>query len=220
MDKIYNLIFTMQWLSGAICGVIVLISITAMILNSSDEGMRSRYLLRIRNSIIALILILLINQITNLITSDRYFSGTNGTIGIGDFSDITIAGIKNLDDLENSPYQNEERTVISFEEVDYIITSTKNSMNVGKNLTLWGKGEYLVDCFVVKNCSQKTNGKAKIGNKAFYLIFNGCSNFPLIETSLKGSLYSAEDISASASAFGGEYTVIHRGSDQAGGILP
>lgn len=220
MDKIYSLIFAMQGIAGGICGVIILISITATIFNASDEGMRNRYLIRIRNSIIALILILLINQITNIMTNGRYFNDSTGTLGIGDFSDVSIAGMKTLNDLENNPYENENRTVISFEDVDYIIASTKNSMNVGKNLTLWGKGEYLVDCFVVKNCSQKTNGKAKVGNKAFYLVFNGCNNFPLIETSLKGSLYSAEDISASASAFSGEYTVIHRGSDQAGGILP
>lgn len=220
MNIILNLILAMQWIAGVVCGVIILVSIVNMIMNSSDEGMRNRYIVRIRNAIIAFILCILINQITNIVTSERYFNDSIGSLGIGDFSDVSIPGVKNLDDLQTVPYENESKTVISFEDVDYIIANTKNGMNVGKNLNLWGKGQYLVDCFVVKNCSQKTNGTAKVGNKAFYLIFNGCDNFPLIETSLKGSLYSAEDISASASAFAGEYTVIHRGSDQAGGILP
>ena len=220
MNKIYELIFSMQKLAGFICAVIILVLIIMIIINAKDEGMRDRYLVRIRNAIIALILILLINGITNLVTNGRYFNDSTGSLGIGDFSDVYIPGMKNLSDLQNTPYENESRTVISFEDVDYIIASTKTGMNVGKNLNLWGKGEYLVDCFVVTNCSEKTNGKAKVGNKAFYLIYNGCSNFPLIETALKGSLYSAEDISASASAFTGEYTVIHRGSDQAGGMLP
>lgn len=220
MDKIYDLISAMQIIAGAICSVIILISIVAIIFNAKDDGMRERYFIRIRNAVIALILVLLINQITNLVTSEQYFNGSSSSIGIGDFSDVYIPGMKNLDDLQDAPYNNESRTVISFEDVDYILASNKTNMNVGKNLNLWGKGEYLVDCFVVKNCSQKTNGKAKVGNKAFYLIYSGCDNYPLIETSLKGSLYSAEDISASASAFGGEYTVIHRGNDQAGGMLP
>ena len=111
MNKIYELIFSMQKLAGFICAVIILVLIIMIIINAKDEGMRDRYLVRIRNAIIALILILLINGITNLVTNGRYFNDSTGSLGIGDFSDVYIPGMKNLSDLQNTPYENESRTV-------------------------------------------------------------------------------------------------------------
>lgn len=208
MDTLNNLIGTLKWISGAVCAVIIAISIFSIMVNGGDEGTTHRYIARIRNALIALILILLIGQITNLVTSDRYFNDSSSSaLGIGDFSDVSTEVGFSDNAMYAANYSNEVRTVFSYAEDEYIIDGSKE-VNLGKNLSIWGKGQYLKNCYLVKSCTSKINGTAKVGGLTYYIV----DNTYLLEKSVKGSVYSDDELEGVAVGTIADCKLIHQGN--------
>lgn len=208
MDTLNNLIGALKWVAGSICAVIICISIFAIIINGSEEGVTHRYICRIRNALIALILILLIGQITSLVTSGRYFNdGSIGALGIGDFSDVSVEIGFSDDAMYAANYSNEARTVFSYAEDDYIIDGAKD-VNLGKNLSIWGKGQYVKNCYLIKSCTSKTNGTAKVGSLTYYIV----DNTYLLEKSVKGSVYNDDELAGVAVGTVSDCRLVHQGN--------
>lgn len=126
---IYNIVNFLSILAGIALVASIVYAMIKMV--TGDEGDHQRYLRRVRNGIIALILIITLNPIVKLVT--QYISPDetkNSFTGIGDFSDIQYATIPNGDGLTGKT-DTKNRPMIIIDGEYYVRTAEAKSKNFG-----------------------------------------------------------------------------------------
>ena len=86
MNTIYYVINFLGFLAGFLCVAMICMSVLKIM--TGDEQDHRQYINRIRNGIIALILIISISVVKNLVL--KYFPYQESMEAIGDFSNITV----------------------------------------------------------------------------------------------------------------------------------
>lgn len=129
-----------EWLIG-IAGIFCAFSIvmSAIKIMTGDEGESKQYLKRIKNSIIAIILILSVFTIKSLVV-DNYFSPSSSEFGIGNFNNIEI-GIVGSVVTDNGNSDKQKRQMIAVDGQLYVRTDSN------KNITLDGKLKIKADIY-------------------------------------------------------------------------
>lgn len=120
-DIIYKVINTLGGLSGIACLLMMSVAFVKML--TGDEQDRNIYIRRIKNGIIALILILSIVIIVRLV--GKYFPANKNYSSIGDFSDISVSMTQGV-----SNKVNETRQMVSIDETIYVRTKQETKFDL------------------------------------------------------------------------------------------
>lgn len=110
---IYRVINTLGGLAGIACLLMMSVAFVKML--TGDEQDRNIYIRRIKNGIIALILILSIVIIVRLV--GKYFPANKSYSSIGDFSDIQVSMTQGVSNVVN-----ETRQMVSIDGIIYVRT--------------------------------------------------------------------------------------------------
>ena len=86
MSRIYHIVNYLGYLAGFACVLMIAVAVYKIL--TGDEMEYRRYLTRIRNGLVALVLILTISTTKNLVLT--YFPYTQSADAIGDFSSIKV----------------------------------------------------------------------------------------------------------------------------------
>lgn len=124
-DIIYKIINTLGGLAGIGCTLMILVSGLKMIIG--DENERNIYVRRVKNGVIALILILTIVSVVRLV--GKYFPVNKNYSSIGDFSDISVSMIQGV-----SQAVNETRQLVSIDGTIYVKTKENVEYDVDPGL--------------------------------------------------------------------------------------
>lgn len=178
---VYQIINWIGIIAGTGCVAMILMSVIAIA--TGDESAHSRFLKRIKNGIIALILIISVTQITNLTT--QYFS-VDSKAGIGDFSEYVSASA----DQGIAEIITEDRNMILFEGNIYVEYKSGKKLDFNK-----GAGKYQIYVSIYKNysdCQGVTKGAW--ASEQFYIFYDRCGNkmSETVRDKYKGYLFSAE----------------------------
>ena len=147
MNTIYYVINFLGILAGFLCVAMILISVYKIM--TGDEQAHHQYINRIRNGIIALILIISISVIKNIVL--KYFPYQESIEAIGDFSNVTVSLTDGALSEEHKDVQG--RDVIRVDGFYYVNTGGK-LINIGG---FWDT--YKIWCSVYKSYDdcQRTN---------------------------------------------------------------
>jgi len=177
MNIIYYIINFLGVLSGALCVLMICISIYKIM--TGDEQAHHQYINRIKYGIIALILVLCIGTVKNIVL--KYFPYVESEDAIGNFSDITITitdgAIKEKHEDVNG------RSVIRVDGFYYVNTGEK-LINIGG---FWD--QYKIWCSVYKaydDCQGVTKGA--MADDIYYLSWENTK----LKGESKGFLMSAD----------------------------
>lgn len=120
MDNLKDIVSFLMIFSGVICATSILISLAKILLNSDDSIV---YVKRIKNSLVALVLVLTVVNIVNV--TQRYFSSiSDSDFGIGKISqDIEIATID--DTFKDSSKDKDGREVVFINNYKFVVMNTK-----------------------------------------------------------------------------------------------
>lgn len=120
MANLKDIVSFLMIFSGIICAVSIFISLTKILLNSDDSIV---YVKRIKNSLVALVLVLTIVNIVNV--TQRYFSSVSDSdFGIGKISpNIEIATID--DTFKDSSKDKDGREVVFINNYKFVVMNTK-----------------------------------------------------------------------------------------------
>lgn len=122
---VYRIINALGWIAGISCVAMIVFAIFKIM--TGDEQDKSRYLRRIRNGIIAFILILSITVITNIVT--KYFTpNVNAETSIGDFSKVDVDIVQGISNNYSPSGQ-----IAMIEGNSYIKTSSDKKYDVDKS---------------------------------------------------------------------------------------
>ena len=161
---IYNIVNFLSILAGIALVASIVYAMIKMV--TGDEGDHQRYLRRVRNGIIALILIITLNPIVKLVT--QYISPDetkNSFTGIGDFSDIQYATIPNGDGLTGKT-DTKNRPMIIIDGEYYVRTAEAKSKNFGSWNKRWAIS---VEEYKEYDVAQRT-ASSKLANVSYYKI--------------------------------------------------
>lgn len=120
-DIIYKIINTLGGLAGITCLLMMSVAFVKML--TGDEQDRNIYIRRIKNGIIALILILSIVIIVRLV--GKYFPVNKNYSNIGDFSDISVSMIQGVSNVVN-----ETRQMVSIDGIIYVRTKQETKFDL------------------------------------------------------------------------------------------
>lgn len=124
-DIIYKIINTLGGLAGIGCTLMILVSGLKMIIG--DENERNIYVRRVKNGVIALILILTIVSVVQLV--GKYFPVNKNYSSIGDFSDKSVSMIQGVSNAVN-----ETRQLVSIDGTIYVKTKENVEFDVDPGL--------------------------------------------------------------------------------------
>lgn len=146
---IYKIINTLGWIAGISCVAMILFAVFKIM--TGDESEHSRYIKRIRNGIIAFILILTITVITNLVT--KYFTpNLSAETSIGDFSDVNVSVVQGISNNYSPTGQ-----IAIIEGASYIKTASDKKYDVDKGW--FSSKKIVVDYYKdVTQCTGTTKG--------------------------------------------------------------
>lgn len=120
-DIIYKVINTLGGLAGIACLLMMSVAFVKML--TGDEQDRNIYIRRIKNGIIALILILSIVIIVRLV--GKYFPANKSYSSIGDFSDISVSMTQGVSNVVN-----ETRQMVSIDGIIYVRTKQETKFDL------------------------------------------------------------------------------------------
>ena len=123
MEYAKEIVGFLQWIAGISCVVSILVSIFKMV---TEEDTRGIYIIRIKHSLIALVLIYTISIIINLVPT--YF--TNANIGIGKI-DKNNKALMISDSVEDKDSQKREIVYISGQKC--VVTDVNQELFYKKN---------------------------------------------------------------------------------------
>lgn len=185
MSRVYHIVNYLGYLAGFTCVLMIVIAVFKIL--TGDEMEYRKYLTRIRNGIIALILVLSISTIKNLVLD--YFPYVKSEDAIGDFSNIQGSLTDGI--LEREAKDKKNRWTISIDGEFYVKTGTKK-VNFGSFMNSWKKD---VDVFkAFDECQGVTSGA--VAEEKFYMYWTTYDNKNvglLIKPSLKGYIHSDDE---------------------------
>lgn len=185
MSRIYYIVNYLGYLAGFCC--VLMIAIAVFKILTGDEGEHRKYLTRIKNGLIALILVLTISTTKNLVLT--YFPYEQSADAIGDFSTIQATLVDGT--LEKEANDKKGRWTISIDGDLYVKTDTKK-INFGSFFNSWKKE---VDVFkAYDECQGATSGM--LAEEKYYLYWtthNDKSVGLLIPPSLKGNIHNDDE---------------------------
>ena len=123
MEYAKEIVGFLQWIAGILCVVSILVSIFKMV---TEEDSRGTYIIRIKHSLIALVLIFTINIIINLVPT--YFANSN--IGIGKI-DKNNKALMISDSVEDKDSQKREIVYIAGQKC--VVTDVNQELFYKKN---------------------------------------------------------------------------------------
>lgn len=161
MSRIYHIVNYLGYLAGFACVLMIAVAVYKIL--TSDEMEYRRYLTRIRNGIVALILILTISTTKNLVLT--YFPYTQSADAIGDFSSIKVTVTDGV--LEREANDKKGRWTIAIDGEYYVKTDVKK-INFGSFLNSWKKD---VDVFkAYDECQGITSGA--LAEEKYYMYWD------------------------------------------------
>lgn len=185
MSRIYHIVNYLGYLAGFCC--VLMIGMAVFKILTGDEMEYRKYLTRIRNGLIALVLVLTISTTKNLVLT--YFPYVESSDAIGDFS--TLQATLTDGTLEKEANDKKGRWTISIDGDLYVKTGVKK-INFGSFLNSWKKD---VDVFkTYDECQGITSGS--VAEEKYYMYwteYNGKSVGLLISPSLKGSIHNDDE---------------------------
>lgn len=185
MSRVYHIVNYLGYLAGFCC--VLMIGIAVFKILTGDEMEYRKYLTRIRNGLIAFVLILTISTTKNLVLT--YFPYVESADAIGDFSSIQTSLTDGT--LEKEANDKKGRWTISIDGDLYVKTDVKK-INFGSFLNSWKKD---VDVFkTYDECQGITSGS--VAEEKYYMYwteYNGKRVGLLISPSLKGSIHNDEE---------------------------
>ena len=185
MSRVYHIVNYLGYLAGFCC--VLMIGIAVFKILTGDEMEYRKYLTRIRNGLIALVLVLTISTTKNLVLT--YFPYVESSDAIGDFS--TLQATLTDGTLEKEANDKKGRWTISIDGDLYVKTGVKK-INFGSFLNSWKKD---VDVFkTYDECQGITSGS--VAEEKYYMYwteYNGKSVGLLISPSLKGSIHNDDE---------------------------
>lgn len=132
-DIIYKVINTLGGLAGIACLLMMSVAFVKML--TGDEQDRNIYIRRIKNGIIALILILSIVIIVRLV--GKYFPANKSYSSIGDFSDISVSMTQGVSNVVS-----ETRQMVNIDGIIYVRTKENAKFDLEKG---FGWKDIIVD---------------------------------------------------------------------------
>lgn len=185
MSRVYHIVNYLGYLAGFCC--VLMIGMAVFKILTGDEMEYRKYLTRIRNGLIALVLVLTISTTKNLVLT--YFPYVESSDAIGDFS--TLQATLTDGTLEKEANDKKGRWTISIDGDLYVKTGVKK-INFGSFLNSWKKD---VDVFkTYDECQGITSGS--VAEEKYYMYwteYNGKSVGLLISPSLKGSIHNDDE---------------------------
>lgn len=185
MSRIYHIVNYLGYLAGFCC--VLMIGMAVFKILTGDEMEYRKYLTRIRNGLIALVLVLTISTTKNLVLT--YFPYVESSDAIGDFS--TLQATLTDGTLEKEANDKKRRWTISIDGDLYVKTGVKK-INFGSFLNSWKKD---VDVFkTYDECQGITSGS--VAEEKYYMYwteYNGKNVGLLISPSLKGSIHNDDE---------------------------
>ncbi|MBE5820123.1 MAG: hypothetical protein E7310_04865 [Clostridiales bacterium] len=185
MSRIYHIVNYLGYLAGFCC--VLMIGMAVFKILTGDEMEYRKYLTRIRNGLIALVLVLTISTTKNLVLT--YFPYVESSDAIGDFS--TLQATLTDGTLEKEANDKKGRWTISIDGDLYVKTGVKK-INFGSFLNSWKKD---VDVFkTYDECQGITSGS--VAEEKYYMYwteYNGKNVGLLISPSLKGSIHNDDE---------------------------
>ncbi len=160
MSRIYHIVNYLGYLAGFACVLMITVAVYKIL--TGNEMEYRRYLTRIRNGIVALILILTISTTKNLVLT--YFPYTSED-AIGDFSSIKVTVTDGM--LEKEADDKKGRWTIAIDGEYYVKTDVKK-INFGTFMNSWKKD---VDVFkAYDECQGVTNGA--LAEEKYYMYWD------------------------------------------------
>mgnify|MGYP003204527679 CR=1 FL=1 len=185
MSRIYHIVNYLGYLAGFCC--VLMIAIAVFKILTGDEMEYKRYLTRIKNGLLALILILTISTTKNLVLT--YFPYVESSEAIGDFSSIQATLTDGT--LEKEAKDKKNRWTISIDGELYVKTDVKK-INFGSFMNSWKKD---VDVFkAYDECQGITSGA--VAEEKYYLYWTTYDNKSvglLVSPSLKGYIHNDDE---------------------------
>ena len=161
MSRIYHIVNYLGYLAGFTCVLMIVVAVYKIL--TGDEMEYKRYLTRIRNGIVALILILTISTTKNLVLN--YFPYVQSADAIGDFSSIQTSVTDGL--LEREAKDKKGRWTIAIDGEYYVKPDVKK-INFGSFLNSWKKE---VDVFkAYDECQGITSGS--LAEEKYYMYWD------------------------------------------------
>ena len=161
MSRIYHIVNYLGYLAGFTCVLMIVVAVYKIL--TGDEMEYKRYLTRIRNGIVALILILTISTTKNLVLN--YFPYVQSSDAIGDFSSIQVTVTDGV--LEREANDKKGRWTIAIDGEYYVKTDVKK-INFGSFLNSWKKD---VDVFkAYDECQGITSGS--LAEEKYYMYWD------------------------------------------------
>jgi len=161
MSRIYHIVNYLGYLAGFACVLMIAVAVYKIL--TGDEMEYRRYLTRIRNGLVALVLILTISTTKNLVLT--YFPYTQSADAIGDFSSIKVTVTDGV--LEREANDKKGRWTIAIDGEYYVKTDVKK-INFGSFLNSWKKD---VDVFkAYDECQGITSGA--LAEEKYYMYWD------------------------------------------------
>ena len=185
MSRIYHIVNYLGYLAGFCC--VLMIGIAIFKILTGDELEYRKYLTRIRNGLIALVLVLTISTTKDLVLT--YFPYVESADAIGDFSNIQTSLTNGT--LEKEANDKKGRWTISIDGDLYVKTGVKN-INFGSFLNSWKKEVDVLKTY--DECQGITSGS--VAEEKYYMYwteYNGKKVGLLISPSLKGYIHNDEE---------------------------
>lgn len=187
METIYYAINFLGILAGVLCAAMISVAIFQVM--TGDESEHRKYHIRIKNGLIALILIISISSIKNIVLT--YFPYVESNEAIGDFSEIQVTLTDG--DLKERKVDCQGRSVIRVDGNYYVNTGEK-LINIGG---FWDR--YKIWCSVYKlydDCQGLTKGA--MAEEIYYLSWEndklkGASKGYLMPVQVKGTIKDDKD---------------------------
>lgn len=185
MSRIYHIVNYLGYLAGFACVLMIAVAVYKIL--TGDDMEYRRYLTRIKNGLIALILILTISTTKNLVLT--YFPYVQSADAIGDFSSIQVSVTDGT--LEKEAKDKKGRWTISIDRELYVKTDVKK-INFGSFMNSWKKD---VDVFkAYDECQGITSGG--VAEEKYYMYWTKHDNKSvglLIPPALKGSIHNDDE---------------------------
>lgn len=170
-NLVYNIVNFLSILASVT--LVATISYAVFKIMTGDEQDHQRYLKRIKNGIIALILILVLNPIIKI--TNNYFYDSR-TIGIGDFSKYAEFKVKDYDFKSALSKEKKDKANREVKQIDndYYVKTTTSPYE--KNFGTWSKPcKYKIDEYKrLEACQGPTSGAFE--DVSFYKIVGVCDN--------------------------------------------
>lgn len=180
---IYNIVNTMGWLAGIACVAMIVIAVIKII--TGDESDAKIYLRRIKNGIVAFILIFSITTITRLVVNS--YIGTYEA-NIGDFSQHAYQIGKDALTVKDGK-DVQLRQIIEYNNIKLVRTDVDQTIKEG---TFWHKIKMKVD--VYRNYDECQGAMKGWGADKLYYVFKSSDDVGDLEEKAKYYIFPVESI--------------------------